>query len=116
MKLSDEKYNAVIIGGISDFTMMLAAISCKLKDTPLILWSEGIEHDINPFGKLLDPITRIVSSYAGALIVPGTASKEFYSKFCDQKKIFLAPDSVDNDYIVKTCQEFERKNRKLKIE
>lgn len=115
-KLINGKYDVAIIGGYSDLTMILSVIISRIIDIPLILWSEGIAFSNSVFSKFINPYIKFVVEDAGAIIVPGTLSKELYTKLgSKEEKIFIAPNIVDNDAFTYYYNKFSSHKEELKI-
>jgi glycosyltransferase involved in cell wall biosynthesis len=110
-KIKGEKFDVVIIGGCSDITSQLAFFTSKILQTPIILWSEGIEMSPSILGKLILPLTKYFVKRCDAIIVPGTMSRDFHFKLgAELKKIFIAPNTVDNKKIIDEIEKL-RPNR-----
>jgi glycosyltransferase involved in cell wall biosynthesis len=114
-KLINGKYDAIIIGGHTDFTMMVSFIISQILKTPLILWSEGIASSNTILSKIIDPYTRYVIKNAEAIIVPGTLSREMHIKLGSREdKIFIAPNIVDNDAFTNYYNTFSPNREEIK--
>lgn len=97
-KLIKNNYDTIIIGGYTDFPTQMAFIVSKLFNKHIILWSEGIESSQSQLSKILDPLNKFIVRNVDAIIVPGTLSKNFYSKLTNNSvPIFVSPNIVDND-------------------
>lgn len=97
-------FDVVIIGGAADFTTQIAFFISKLTKTPVILWSEGIESSQSLLGKVINPLTKYIIRNVGVVVVTGTLSSTFHAKMgADPRKIFIAPNIVDNEEYIKKC-------------
>ncbi|KKH68191.1 glycosyltransferase family 4 protein [Methanosarcina mazei] len=115
VKLFKGKYDVVIIGGSSDFTTQIAFIFSNFLRVPVILWSENIGNSQSFFSNIMTPLTKYVLKNADGLIVPGSKALDFHIKMgANPNNIFIAPNSVDNNFFMTKCSELEIK--KLKIE
>ena len=109
------KYNVVIIGGSGEFTMQVAFLISKALKLPVILWSEIFEGGQPSLATFLDPLARCIIKNADALIVPGTRSRDFHIKHgAAPKKIFTAPNIVNNDAFFAKSSAFKQRRAQLK--
>lgn len=125
-KLIKEKYDAVIIGGCSDFTTQAAFITSKLLKTPIILWSEGIKSSQWPGGiksaqsllvKAVSPLRKYITRKVDAIVVPGTMSRDFYiGEGAQPEKVFIAPDALDNEMFTQQSSKFKKEKESIKRE
>ncbi len=116
-KLLKEKFDIIIIGGSTDFTMQVAFLISKLTKTPIILWSEGFEGTKSFLGKFISPITNFLIKRADAVIVPGTKAFDYHIKLgAHPNKIFIAPNTVDNKFFIKNYKLCKKKKEILKKE
>lgn len=116
-KLIKRRYDIVIISGNTDFTTQAAFITSKLLKTPTILWSEGIESAQSLLGKVINPLTRYIVRNVDAVVVPGTISRDFHIKMgASQKKIFIAPNIVDNKRFMQKSSKIKKDKERLKQE
>ncbi len=96
-KLIGHDPDLVILGGISDPSMMLAYVVAKLRGKKTIIWSEGISSSTSFLGKLIIPLTKMFIRTCDSMIVPGNMSMEYYSAL-GAGQIFIAPNAVDHRY------------------
>lgn len=89
--------DVIILGGISDPSMMLAYIFAKLRGKKTIIWSEGTSSATSLLGKLVTPLTKVLVRNSDSMIVPGNVSKDYYSEL-GATSIFIAPNAVDYDF------------------
>jgi len=116
-KLVKKRYDAVIIGGSVDFTTQVAFILSKLLGFSIILWSEEIKSGQSFFGRLPNPLTKYVAKKTDAIIVPGTIARDFcVSPSTAREKIFIAPNTVDNEKFFYFNTQFKREKQRLKQE
>jgi len=117
LKLIQNKFDVVIIGGCTDFTMQAAFVISKIFKIPTILWSEGIENTQSKLGKVINPLTRFIIRKVDTVIVPGTLSRNFHIKQgADSGKIFIAPNIVDIEKFVGKSSKFKEDKEKFKQE
>lgn len=114
-KIFKEKFDIVIIGGSTNFTMQVAYLASKLTKTPVILWSEEFEGTKSFLGKLISPITTSIIKNVNAIILPGKNAFDYHSKICgDQNKLFIAPNIVDNKFFMEKGKIYKKEKNKLK--
>ncbi len=100
-RLLRNDHDVIIIGGMSDLTSQLAMLAAKIKGTPCLIWSEGVESSTSTLGKIIGPLVRSLIRESDGVIVPGKASFEFHRNMgITPERITLAPDAVDNDHIL----------------
>lgn len=117
LKLIKGKYDVIIISGNTDFTTQAAFIISKLLKTPTILWSEGIESAQSLLGRFISPLTKYIVRNVDAVIVPGTASRDFHIKQgAVPEKIFIAPNIVDNKMFMQQSSKFKKEKERFKQE
>jgi glycosyltransferase involved in cell wall biosynthesis len=113
--LAEERYDIVIIGGCTDFTTQVAFLLSKLRNIPIILWSEGIKDSPTLLGKCMNLFTRYVARNANAILVPGVKSKGFHIRLgAFSEKIFIAHNIVNNQKCISTCREIKIKKENIK--
>jgi glycosyltransferase involved in cell wall biosynthesis len=116
-KLIKGKYDVIIISGNTDFTTQAAFIASKLLNTPVILWTEGIESAQSLLGKLISPLTNYIIKNVDAIVVPGTMSRSFQIKIgAIPEKIFIAPNIVDNEIFIEKSLKFKQEKENFKRE
>lgn len=97
-RILNGEFDCVILGGDSDFTTQIALVLAKIVRIPVVLWSEGIEESQSSVGRLGAPIRKWIARSVDAIIVPGTRSRDYFSSLgAIQAKIFVAPNTVDNE-------------------
>lgn len=86
------------------FTNMLNAILVisysKLHSIPLIIWDSGRKSNkrMGLLRKILEPINIFILKSASALIAYGSEAKKYFLSFkIDEKKIFIAQNTIDVD-------------------
>jgi glycosyltransferase involved in cell wall biosynthesis len=107
----------VIIGGYVDPTMWLALFTAKLLRIPVIYWTEGMKEPQTLLGALTRPVRILFVKKADAIIVPGKLSKRYViSLGASPDKVFIAPNSIDNDLFIRLSQRFLPLKEKIKDE
>lgn len=110
-------YDIIIIGGYADFTTQLAFLFSKLKNIPIILWSEGTENAQSLLGKVMNPFTDTIIKNSDALIVPGSRSREFHIKRgANPDKIYTAPNIIDNNVYIAQSNSYRERSPRIKEE
>lgn len=116
-ELAINDYDIIIIGGCSDFTTQLVFLFSKLKNIPIILWSEGIESAQSLLGKVMNTLTDNVIKNSNALIVPGSRSREFHIKRgADPDKIYIVPNTIDNNFYIAQSNSYREVSPMIKEE
>lgn len=102
--------DVVVIGGRSDLTMQIAFYTAKLLGIPVIIFSEATETVRTKLSNLIKPITSNMISNSDAIVVPGSASRQFFrNRGVSDGKLFRAPNAIDNDpFLDQTCAEARR--------
>jgi len=95
--LKEEKFDVIIIGGISDATMQIACLMARLQEKPMILWSEETGFAQPLAGMVSNPLRRWFLRTSSAVIVPGTAAREFVTQLgATPERVFVAPNAINN--------------------
>jgi glycosyltransferase involved in cell wall biosynthesis len=109
--------DVMIIGGYVDPTMWLALFTAKLLKIPVIYWTEGMKEPQTLLGALTRPIRILFVKKADAIIVPGKLSKQYViSLGANSDKVFIAPNSIDNNLFISLSQRFLPLKEKIKKE
>ena len=109
------RYDVVVIGGTTNFTMQAAFLISKLRGIKIVLWSERFKKPETLLGRILNPVNIFIAKNAQALIVPGKASRDYHANIPVQPEIiFVAPNIVDNGLFCKTCLQFRKDVKTLK--
>jgi glycosyltransferase involved in cell wall biosynthesis len=111
--------NAIIIGEIGNPTMQLAFLLGKFLKIPVILGTESHDflHRKSILGWIYAPLRKLTFRYADAIVVPGRLSQEYaIQQGSDSSRVFVAPNSVDNDFFFTLCSKYRREKETLKEE
>jgi len=105
--------NYIIIGDAS-FTSHLAAFVCRLLNIKYIWWNEIITY--TPITKgFMDKLRRISFKNAYAFLASGTQAKEFIKSYdIDEEKIFIMPNSIDNELYKNYYNKFKPQRETLR--
>lgn len=96
-KLVSDRFDVAIIGGGTHFTMQLGYLVSKYNLNGTILWTERISPPEYPFGKLINPIIKQMSTRADSLIIPTSKARKYQiEQGISEDKIFTAPNVVDS--------------------
>jgi glycosyltransferase involved in cell wall biosynthesis len=107
----------VIVGGYVNPTMWLAFFTAKLLKIPIIYWTEGMKEPQTLLGALTRPIRILYVKNSDAIIVPGKLSKRYViSLGANPDKVYIAPNSIDNDLFIRLSQRFVPLKKKIKEE
>ena len=109
--------DVVIVGGYVDPTMWLAFFTAKLLKIPVIYWTEGMKEPQTLLGALTRPIRILYVKNSDAIIVPGKLSRQYViSLGANPDKVYIAPNSIDNDLFIRLSQRFLPLKEKIKKE
>lgn len=117
LRLLKGKYDAVILGGISDFTTQVAFFITKIINVPVILWSEetGIKQSL--LRRIANTFKKHIVRNVDTIIVPGTMSRNFHTEMTSApERVFVAPNIVENELFIKKSSELRKEKEKLKQE
>jgi glycosyltransferase involved in cell wall biosynthesis len=115
LELATTKYDVIIISGCTDFTMQVAFLFSKIKNIPVILWSEATESAQSPLGKLMNHLTDAIIKKSDALIVPGSLSREFHIKRgANPGKIYIAPNIINNNWYINQSNKYRKQSPGIK--
>lgn len=116
--LKKEYCDAVWIHGWNSFTNWIVMITCFLRGVPVLFRGESNLLQKSFF--LKENLKRLVLKYLfknirGFLSI-GTLNTEFYKSYgVSEKKIFLVPYTIDNDYFISKSKELELMKEGLKV-
>jgi glycosyltransferase involved in cell wall biosynthesis len=114
-KIMKKKPHIIIIGGYTDLTMWLAFFVSKILKTPVIYWTEGIKEPYSILGILTRPLRIFFIKKSDAIIVPGKLSRQYVINLgAVAEKVFIAPNSIDNDLFIKLSQQFSSSKEVIK--
>ena len=74
-------------------TMIIYAIA-KLRGKKILLFREDWDWGFSTKRKLINPLVKIFSKLADAIVVPGTIHKKYYEKLTKSEKIFIMPNAT----------------------
>ena len=90
--------HTVICGGYNYLASWQARAWTKAKHVPFMLWIESTAHDQRSHGLVVEFLKNKFIRDCDAFVVPGTSSSEYLQSFgVRPKKIFTAPNAVDNE-------------------
>lgn len=125
-ELRESKYDAIFINGYYTISAWLTFLAAYLNKTALILTGEPpspYKSRLKGFiglqiRSLVLPILLNISS---AILYIGSESKKFYLSYKKyvkglEEKLFFAPYSVDNDFLLKKADEYRNKKEEIKRE
>lgn len=111
------KPQVLILSDYTDPTTWLALAVAKLLKIPLIYWTEGTKEPQSILGKISRPLRALLTKKSGSIIVPGRLSKNYVIGLgADPKKVFIAPNTIDNDLFIKVSDEYRERKDQLKAE
>jgi glycosyltransferase involved in cell wall biosynthesis len=101
------KPHVLILSDYTDPTTCLALALAKLLKIPLIYWTEGIKEPQSFLGSITRPLRTLFIKKSDSIAVPGKLSKNYvFSLGADPEKVFIAPNTIDNELFVKLSEEF----------
>lgn len=100
-KLILNKPHSIVLSTYTDLTTWIAFVMARLLRIPAIYWTEGIKEPTSLIGKISRPIRTIFIRNSNSIIVPGRLSKNYVlSLGADPKKVFTAPNAIDNELFI----------------
>jgi glycosyltransferase involved in cell wall biosynthesis len=116
-EITKNDYDAVIFGGYSSFTTILAFLTCKIKKIPFLLWLGGTNYHDSLLNRLAKPFITGLMRNTDAFLTYGSRAKEYVISFgVPSEKIFLAVNVGDVDYFRKKIDKYTYKKKELKKE
>jgi len=110
-----DRPHVIIIGGYVDPTMWLTFIMSKILKIPVVYWTEGIKEPKSILGMIIRPLRMLFVKKASAVVVPGKLSRSYViSLGANAEKVFIAPNTIDNELFVKTSDKYRRHKNQLK--
>jgi len=107
--------DTIIIGGYQHPTFLLVMLYAKLRKKKLILWCESTKADKRRQNKLIEAYKRWFIRNCSGYIVPGRASFEYLLGLgASPEKIYIAPNSIDNDYFSSAGEAYRKEKDKSK--
>ncbi len=101
--------HAVICGGYNYLASWQARAWTKAKHVPFLLWIESTAHDQRSNRLVTEFFKNKFINDCDAFVVPGTSSWEYLRSFgVRPKKIFTAPNAVDNERFRCIAEEVRR--------
>jgi len=95
------KPDVVVIADYSKPTMMLAFYTCRLRDIPVVYWTEGVEEPQDILGKLAKPVRRSFNKNSDAIIAQGELTRMYLmSQNVPPNKIQIAHNCIEEKAFV----------------
>lgn len=102
--LARSRPKAVICGGYNSLPAWVTFAWCKLFRRRFLLWIESNARDLRAPSQLRGWLKQRIVQGADGIIVPGQASAAYVRSLGAEKaKIYLAPNSVDNDFFARAA-------------
>lgn len=112
MKYSPE---IIITGGYQHPSYLLAMLYANIFKKRIILWCESNKYDYRDSHPLKEAYKRWFVRNCSGYIVPGRASFEYLlSLGAKGDKILTAPNAVDNDYFIQSCDRHRQSRETFK--
>lgn len=118
-ELRREKYDAVLVHGYIYFTNWLAFLAARLAGTPILLRGESHLSDYRPGWKrsLKAVVLTKLFRHCAAFLPIGRLNADYYRHYgVPERKLFLAPYSVDNEFFTSQAGLYAAKREELKEE
>lgn len=114
-KLIKYSPDIIISGGYHHPSYLLAMLYAKLFKRRIILWCESNQYDQRSGSRFREAYKRWFTANCAGYIVPGKASFEYLILLgAAAKKVWVAPNAVDNDYFSKSSDEYRKDKQKIK--
>lgn len=114
-ELITNRPDMLILSEYTSPTVWLAFAISKLLKIRLIYWTEGIKEPESFIGISSRPLRTLFAKTCSSIIVPGKLSRNYViSLGADATKVFVAPNVIDNEFFIKTAEEFRLHKEKLK--
>jgi glycosyltransferase involved in cell wall biosynthesis len=106
--------DVVLCGGYNYLASWQAQRWAKRRQVPFLLWSESTAQDQRSGARLTASIKRNFFKKCDGFVVPGTSAKRYAGQMgASEKKIFIAPNAIDND-LFSSLASAARKNLNLR--
>jgi len=113
-QLRADDYDVYIQGISGRLIVPLTFISTKLRKKPFIVWTGFWNHPNTFFHRLTFPIVKYIYRHSDAVVTYGTHVRDYIiSLGVDEKKIFIAQNTADNELYNKKVS-FDEKNELIK--
>jgi glycosyltransferase involved in cell wall biosynthesis len=118
-RLSEGRFDCVIVGGYYHLTMLLAVLYCLIHSVPYAIISESIL--LNPRGRWKSLLKRLflpfLIKHTAFLLSLGRFQAEYLMHYgANVKKIFFFPNTSDVDFFIEGSNEYRKKNNEMKKE
>ena len=124
LKLIKGKYDVIVIGDCTNFTMQVAFITSRLLKTPVILhseatksaqWFEGTKRLQSLLLKVVNPLRKYIIRKVDAVVVPWTVCRGFHlEQGARAEKVFIAPGAIGNEMFSQQSLRLREEKEKLK--
>lgn len=105
----------IIAGGYQHPSYFFVLLYAKLFKRKIILWCESNKYDRRRRYPLIENYKRWFVQNCQGYIVPGRASLEYViSLGADVRRVWMAPDAVDNDYFARESQRHKQNTEAIK--
>ncbi len=115
--LSKARPDVIICGGYNYIASWLALLWALRRRLPFFLWTESNSRDLRQNNPVLQRLKRAFIKSCDGFVVPGKASQQYLQSFSvSQKKIFTAPNAVDNDLYKNTAEDVRGNDAKWRLQ
>jgi glycosyltransferase involved in cell wall biosynthesis len=109
------RFDVVIFDGWESFAGQTCPILCKTRGIPYITWVESTLGQPSKRRSVAKPLNRIIIKNAAAMVIPGSKAEDYVKSLGGtQEKIFIAPNSVDNEYFKNESEKYRQYKEELK--
>ena len=105
----------IITGGYQHPSYLLAILYARIFKKRIILWCESNKYDLRLCRPWNEFYKRMFVRSCDGYIAPGKASSEYLiSLGASAKKIWMAPNAVDNAYFIQSCDRYRQNKDSFK--
>ena len=105
----------LVLGGYVNPTMWFAFAVGVLLKIPVIHWTEGTREPQSILGAITRPLRMLFLKKSNAVVVPGRLSRSYViSLGANAKKVFIAPNTIDNDLFATLSRKYQLIKGELK--
>ena len=107
--LARQRPEAILCGGYNYVASWQAALWARKRRIPFLLWIESTAFDQRKKRALVEGLKRKFFGLCSGFVVPGRSSADYLREFdVPDRKIFRAPNAVDNAFFSEGAQEARR--------
>jgi len=93
-------------------SMYVWFIYSKLSKKKIILWTQGIKIGSSPKNNQLKNRIKIwIMNHSDAILLYSESGRNYYSRFINTEKIFVANNALDSNYLIELREKFRKLDR-----